>query len=120
GIWDDRANLNPAIKLIGQILAVLLVMGVGQVAVDSVIFADRVMLPQWLGFVLTFFFLLGVTNAVNLSDGLDGLAGGTTLVAAAALMLLANNWSVAFVATLGAVLAGAIVGFLRFNTHPAR
>ena len=80
----------------------------------------RVPLPHWLGFGLTLLFLLGITNAINLSDGLDGLAGGTTLLCCAALALLGANWDVRFVETVGIVLMGAILGFLRFNTHPAR
>jgi len=81
---------------------------------------ERVMLPHWLGFGLTLLFLLGITNAINLSDGLDGLAGGTTFLCCAALALLGANWDVHFVETVGIVLMGATLGFLRFNTHPAR
>jgi UDP-GlcNAc:undecaprenyl-phosphate GlcNAc-1-phosphate transferase len=69
---------------------------------------------------LTFFFLLGVTNAINLADGLDGLAGGTTLLSLAALALLAWTSGLAFVGGVAIIISGAILGFLRFNTHPAR
>jgi UDP-GlcNAc:undecaprenyl-phosphate GlcNAc-1-phosphate transferase len=120
GAWDDRVNLGAFTKFSGQLIAVLIIILVGHVSIDSMMLGARVPLPHWLGFGLTLFFLLGITNAINLSDGLDGLAGGTTLLCCAALALLGANWDVRFVETVGIVLMGAILGFLRFNTHPAR
>jgi UDP-GlcNAc:undecaprenyl-phosphate GlcNAc-1-phosphate transferase len=120
GAWDDRVTLGARTKFAGQLIAVLVVMLVGHVSIDTLMFAEPVALPDWLGFALTLLFLLGVTNAINLSDGLDGLAGGTTLLCCAALALLGETWGVRFVETVGVVLMGAILGFLRFNTYPAR
>jgi UDP-GlcNAc:undecaprenyl-phosphate GlcNAc-1-phosphate transferase len=65
-------------------------------------------------------FLLGITNAINLADGLDGLAGGTTLLCFCALALLAVAGGDPVTATITVAIIGAILGFLRFNTHPAR
>ncbi len=120
GAWDDRVNLGALTKLSGQLIAVLIIILVGHVSIDSMMLGERVMLPHWLGFGLTLLFLLGITNAINLSDGLDGLAGGTILLCCAALALLGAKWDVRFVETVGIVLMGAALGFLRFNTHPAR
>ena len=120
GAWDDRVALNARTKFAGQLIAVLIVMLVGHVSIDTLMLAEPVVLPTWLKFGLTLLFLLGITNAINLSDGLDGLAGGTTLLCCAALALLGENWKVHFVETLGVVLVGALVGFLRFNNYPAR
>ncbi len=120
GAWDDRVNLGALTKFSGQLIAVLIIILVGHVSIDSIMLGERVALPHWLGIGLTLFFLLGITNAINLSDGLDGLAGGTTLLCCAALALLGANWDVRFVETVGIVLMGAILGFLRFNTYPAR
>jgi UDP-GlcNAc:undecaprenyl-phosphate/decaprenyl-phosphate GlcNAc-1-phosphate transferase len=120
GAWDDRVNLGVLTKFSGQLLAVLIIILVGHVSIDSLMLGERVALPHGLGFGLTLLFLLGITNAINLSDGLDGLAGGTTLLCCAALALMGANWDVRFVETVGIVLMGAILGFLRFNTHPAR
>jgi UDP-GlcNAc:undecaprenyl-phosphate/decaprenyl-phosphate GlcNAc-1-phosphate transferase len=120
GIWDDRVTLGPGVKLAGQSLAVLIVMFVGQVSIDSLMLDTRWALPHWFSLALTFMFLVGLTNAINLADGLDGLAGGMALLCCAALTLMAKNWGVRFVDTAGIALTGALLGFLRFNTYPAR
>jgi UDP-GlcNAc:undecaprenyl-phosphate GlcNAc-1-phosphate transferase len=120
GAWDDRVTLGAPVKFAGQLLAVLIVMLVGHVSIGSLMLGERMLLPSWLSFSLTLLFLLGITNAINLSDGLDGLAGGTTLLCCAAFALLAHNWDVSFVEIVAVALMGAIVGFLRFNTYPAR
>jgi UDP-GlcNAc:undecaprenyl-phosphate GlcNAc-1-phosphate transferase len=120
GVWDDRCNLSARIKLIGQIIAVLIAIVWGDVTISTLSLAERHVMPHWVSTPLTFFFLLGVTNAINLADGLDGLAGGTTLLSLSALALLGLTTGNALVATVSIVLIGAILGFLRFNTHPAR
>jgi UDP-GlcNAc:undecaprenyl-phosphate/decaprenyl-phosphate GlcNAc-1-phosphate transferase len=120
GAWDDRVTLGARTKFVGQLIAVLIVMLAGHVSIDSLMLGERMVLPDWLGFSLTLLFLLGITNAINLADGLDGLAGGTTLLCCAALALLAESWEVRFVETVGVVLMGSILGFLRFNSYPAR
>lgn len=71
-------------------------------------------------FVLIFLVLVGTTNAVNLTDGLDGLAAGTTTVAALAYMVIALFFNKPALAIFCAALAGATLGFLRFNVHPAK
>lgn len=120
GVWDDRTTLGPFTKLLGQAIAVLLVMSWGEVSIGTITLAERHVLPQWLAAPLTFVFLLGVTNAVNLADGLDGLAGGTTLLALSAMALLAFTSATPFVGAVAVIIVGAILGFLRYNTHPAR
>jgi UDP-GlcNAc:undecaprenyl-phosphate GlcNAc-1-phosphate transferase len=120
GAWDDRVALRARTKFAGQLIAVLIIMLVGHVSIDTLMFGEPAALPAWLSFSLTLLFLLGITNAINLSDGLDGLAGGTALLCCAAFALLGANWEVRFVETLSVVLVGALVGFLRFNNYPAR
>lgn len=120
GVWDDRAELGYRVKFAGQILAVVTCMAVGGVGIESVTIGVREPLPSWLGAAVTFVFLLGVTNAVNLADGLDGLAGGVALLCCGALGLLAAVGGQELVAAVALIEAGAILGFLRFNTHPAR
>lgn len=120
GVWDDRTTLSAGPKALGQVIAVLIVMTWGDVSVSTLTLTERHAMPQWIGQPLTFFFLLGVTNAINLADGLDGLAGGTTLLSLSALALLAMTSGNPFVGGVAVVIVGAILGFLRFNTHPAR
>jgi len=119
GVCDDRFTLSAAPKFLGQGLAVLIVMIWGDVSITTITLSERLAVPDWLGLPLTFLFLIGVTNAINLADGLDGLAGGTTLLSLSALALLALTSGSAFVGIVAIVIIGAILGFLRFNTHPA-
>ena len=119
GVWDDRADLPPWAKLAGQVLAVAIVVLSGGVEIHSVTFAARHELPELVAAPLTMLFLLGITNAINLSDGLDGLAGGTTFLCCAAIAALSLGSDMAFVTTLAVVVMGSLLGFLRYNTHPA-
>ena len=120
GIYDDRRELSAAAKFLGQLLAVFVVVYGGGLKIASYTLTDRIPLPEFVGVPLTVFFLLGATNAINLSDGLDGLAGGTSLLGLAAIGLLATSLGNADVATIAIVASGSILGFLRFNTYPAR
>jgi UDP-GlcNAc:undecaprenyl-phosphate GlcNAc-1-phosphate transferase len=120
GVWDDREDLPAGAKVAGQLLAILIVVGFGGVRIDAYTLTERHLIPPLLGLPLTALFILGVTNAINLSDGLDGLAGGTTLLIAAALFLLARASGDVAVAVTAMSLCGALLGFLRFNTFPAR
>jgi UDP-GlcNAc:undecaprenyl-phosphate GlcNAc-1-phosphate transferase len=120
GIQDDRLTLSPLWKLLGQVLAALIVMYAGHLSIGIVRHVDAYELPIWLSTPITLLFIVGVTNAINLADGLDGLAGGTTLLCVSGLLLLSltsDSMQVAFVCV---VLIGAVLGFLRYNTHPAR
>ena len=118
GILDDRFDLDYRIKFIGQLLAVIIVVTLGDVQIRAVTLGDRVLLPGWISLPLTVFFLVGVTNAINLADGLDGLAGGTSFLCLCAVALLSSSADPACTA-LALALAGAVLGFLRFNTYPA-
>lgn len=71
-------------------------------------------------YVLIFLVLVGTTNAVNLTDGLDGLAAGTTTVAALAYAVISLSFGKTSLAIFCVALAGAMLGFLKFNAHPAK
>jgi UDP-GlcNAc:undecaprenyl-phosphate GlcNAc-1-phosphate transferase len=119
GAADDRFDLDYRIKLLGQLIAILIVVIAGDAEIHSITLDERVMLPQWLSIPLTVFFLVGITNAINLADGLDGLAGGTTFLCLGALAMLSHSSGQLVTAALSLAFAGAILGFLRFNTFPA-
>jgi UDP-GlcNAc:undecaprenyl-phosphate/decaprenyl-phosphate GlcNAc-1-phosphate transferase len=119
GVVDDRFDLDYRVKLIGQLLAVGIVVLAGDVRIQSIALDDRLWLPQWISLPLTVLFLVGVTNAVNLADGLDGLAGGTTFLCLCAVALLSSIGGPGTSTALALAFAGAVLGFLRFNTYPA-
>lgn len=120
GVWDDRATLGYRMKFAGQVIAVGLCMYVGNVHVGTLMIGGLYVLPEPLSLIITFLFLVGITNAVNLADGLDGLAGGMVLLCLCAIALFAAMSGHATVTAVALVEAGAVLGFLRFNTHPAR
>jgi UDP-GlcNAc:undecaprenyl-phosphate GlcNAc-1-phosphate transferase len=119
GVWDDRFDLDYRIKFVGQLLAVAIVVFGGDIQIRFITLEDQVMLPQWVSVSLTAVFLVGITNAINLADGLDGLAGGTTFLCLCALAMLAHGGGQVAGAAMALAVAGAVLGFLRFNTYPA-
>lgn len=118
GLLDDRNNLDYRWKFLGQILAVLVVMS-GGIVMHRLPLMGLSEAPQWLTYPLTFLFILGVTNAVNLTDGLDGLAAGTTLLALALIVTCALQMGNHQTALIGLTVIGGVLGFLRYNTFPA-
>ena len=119
GLWDDKCDLNYKTKFLGQLLAVIIVVAWGDVIVRTFPFIDGY-LPDYLAIPLTIFALIGITNAINLSDGLDGLAGGTSLITISIIALLAYDAGGEMVVLISMAVAGSILGFLRHNTYPAR
>jgi UDP-GlcNAc:undecaprenyl-phosphate/decaprenyl-phosphate GlcNAc-1-phosphate transferase len=120
GVWDDCVDLNYRTKLLGQVLAALAVILVGGIRFNSVPFLLDTEIPSWVGIPITLFFLVSVSNAVNLTDGLDGLAGGLsflTLLGIAYMAYLSNDLTIV---SLTVPFLGALLGFLRYNTYPAR
>jgi UDP-GlcNAc:undecaprenyl-phosphate GlcNAc-1-phosphate transferase len=120
GTWDDRNDLDYRIKFLGQFLAIGVVVFYGGVRVESTPFAGIDPSALYISIPLTIFFLLGVTNAINLSDGLDGLAGGTSLLTLGMIAVLGYMAGDGTVVLIALAIVGSILGFLRFNTHPAR
>lgn len=120
GVWDDRVDLDYRWKFLGQFLAVTLCIVIGHVRIAEITLDRPIQLPDGLSWLLTFGFLVGVTNAVNLADGLDGLAGGLALLCLCAIAVFGAICGNRQVTALALIESGAILGFLRFNTHPAR
>ena len=113
GFLDDLGNLGPSTKLLGQALAVLIVMKAG-VAIKIVF------LPPLITYPLSFVWLLGMTNAFNIIDIMDGLASGVAAIACFFLFIIAMSSGQTGVAFMILALMGALLGFLRFNFQPAR
>jgi UDP-GlcNAc:undecaprenyl-phosphate GlcNAc-1-phosphate transferase len=113
GFLDDIGNLGPATKLLGQTLAVLLVMKAG-VAIKIVF------LPDYLAYPLSFLWLMGLTNAFNIIDIMDGLSAGVGAFACLFLSVIALLNGQVAAASMALALMGALIGFLAYNFHPAR
>jgi UDP-GlcNAc:undecaprenyl-phosphate GlcNAc-1-phosphate transferase len=119
GVLDDRYELSYQWKLFGQSLAAVIAM-MGGIVLFELPFWGLGDAPVWFSYPLTFLFLVGVVNGVNFSDGLDGLAGGTSIMALLLLLILALQIQDYPTAMIALAFVGGVLGFLRFNTYPAR
>lgn len=120
GLLDDIRNLSARLRLLCQFAAAM-------VAVLSGLALQRLSLPGvgvmelgFLGTLLTLFWIMGCTNAVNFMDGLDGLVGGTLVIASAALAAIALTLGGGLIYAAAMFLTAGFLGFLPFNLHRAR
>lgn len=120
GLLDDRAELGHFVKFAGQFIAVGLVVFYGGLTIERFPLVPPESIDPLLARAFTFFALVGMINAANHSDGLDGLAGGLTLLTLIAMGVLAYDANGSAVLLIAATAAGGILGFLRYNSHPAR
>lgn len=118
GFLDDRHNLSYQWKFAAQIIAIAIFLA-GNVEITKTPFLGFGNELPWLSYPVLALFILGVTNAVNLSDGLDGLAAGSSLLSFAFVAFLSYSSSDYALTMLSVCVMGALTGFLRFNTHPA-
>ena len=124
GIFDDIYALSAKLKLVVQIVAALIAVLTGnviEVISNPNIFSNS---PYWelgwVGIPLTVIWIVAITNAVNLIDGLDGLACGVSTISSMTMLVIALLVSEGSVAVLMAALAGACIGFLPYNLNPAK
>lgn len=119
GVWDDIRGIRPLIKLFWQLAAAAILVFFG-FSMDqiSLPFLGTVNLGS-LGVILALFWVVGLVNTVNISDGLDGLAAGICFGAALLLFWSANRINQVPAAHLTLALAGAALGFLFYNFNPA-
>ena len=120
---DDVKGIPSLVKLAAQIVAAIIVVACG-IKIDdiSIPFTEgKIVVGEILSYILTVCWIIGITNAINLIDGLDGLSSGVTLISCLSLlMVFALNGSPLIAIVLITALAGAIVGFLPFNFSPAK
>jgi UDP-GlcNAc:undecaprenyl-phosphate GlcNAc-1-phosphate transferase len=123
GLWDDARGLSAAQKFIGQVLAAILLISSGlsvqflnglKVTILSPLFINII---QWL---ITIFWLTGITNSINMIDSMDGLAAGITGIAFAFFMGMAMAASQNELALFSAIFLGICIGLFFFNSQPAR
>ena len=119
GALDDIFDLRPQWKLLGQIAAAFVAVEAGVVVTDVTIpFIGALQFPN-AGPYLTIIWLVGLMNVVNFSDGVDGLAAGLCTIDGIAFSIIAFDLNVGAAAILAALTAGAALGFLFYNFHPA-
>lgn len=121
GLIDDIRGHGPWTKFFAQVVAALIIIFLGKVRIENLgtILPDGFLLPPWIAVPLTIITIVGVTNAINLSDGLDGLAGGICLLSFSCIAYMAYLVENNLIALFSVAMTGAIFGFLRFNTFPA-
>ena len=120
GVLDDRGGLDYRLKFLGQFMAALVVVDYGGIVIELVPFFGMDPVSPWLSMPLTVVAIVAVTNSINLADGLDGLAAGTMLLSLAGIALLTYLADGLNILMIIMAVMGVIVGFLRFNTYPAR
>jgi UDP-GlcNAc:undecaprenyl-phosphate/decaprenyl-phosphate GlcNAc-1-phosphate transferase len=120
GLVDDLYNLSPKFKLFVQIGAALTAFLLGvKIEVLFNPFGNPIPLGL-LSLPITVFWLVAISNAMNFIDGVDGLAGGVSAISAVTLAIVAIYTHQSISALVAAILAGAMMGFLLFNFHPAK
>lgn len=121
GLIDDYKNLPAKVKLLGQIAAAAVTVVLFDVRIDFITdpFGDYIYL-EFLAIPATIFWIVGITNTVNLIDGLDGLAAGVATIASMTIFLVSLQFGFEPIAVLTAALAGSAFGFLYYNFNPAR
>jgi UDP-GlcNAc:undecaprenyl-phosphate GlcNAc-1-phosphate transferase len=117
GLYDDLTNLRPSVKFLGQLLAAVVVYKAGV----RVAFLQS----EWANMAVTVLWVTGIANAFNIIDVMDGIAAGTALIAAAFLFVISAaatyfHGEPRMVPFMAITLSGALLGYLRFNYHPAR
>lgn len=121
GVIDDIYQIKPMYKMAGQILAILFAV-LGGVNVRFLVVENAGVYAtfiQGLNIFGTFFFTLGMINAMNMIDGLDGLSSGITIIAGTSLMILSAFHGNMLGVLLSVTLVGSALGFLAHNFHPA-
>ncbi|OCA88275.1 undecaprenyl-phosphate alpha-N-acetylglucosaminyl 1-phosphate transferase [Bacillus sp. FJAT-27225] len=120
GILDDKYGLSAKMKFLGQIAAAGIVVSTG-LTIDfiSIPFMEKINLGIW-AIPITIFWIVAITNAINLIDGLDGLAAGISSIGIATIAFMAFIAGKSLILALALILLGSTIGFLFYNFHPAK
>lgn len=120
GVYDDLRGTNAVVKFagLGLIATLFYAMG-GRIDALSIPLFGSVQLPVFASFVITVVWLVGITNAFNLIDGLDGLASGAALFSSLVILGVSVSGERTLMIVVSLVLCGALAGFLRYNFNPA-
>lgn len=120
GLIDDMVNLSPKLKLVFEIIAAIVLMSIGGVTLNAIRLPFGITITMGVfTYLITFIWIIGITNAVNLIDGLDGLAGGISTICLIVIACLSAMEGRSDIRMMSLILAGATLGFLIYNSHPA-
>lgn len=120
GLIDDCMDIKPITKLIFQALGALIAIGIGKISLEVLTLPFGITLDTTVvSFFISFVWIVGVTNAINLLDGLDGLSSGVCFIVLCTIGLIGFLQGRRDVCVVCLILAGATLGFLPFNFHPA-
>jgi UDP-GlcNAc:undecaprenyl-phosphate GlcNAc-1-phosphate transferase len=121
GFLDDLARLSPKTKLLGEFLIAALVVWGANLTFNSVQFLGLglITFPEWFAFGIACLWIVGMANAINLIDGLDGLASGITLAGLLAVSVVGYIAGISSVTWMSTLLIGCLLGFLVYNSRPA-
>jgi UDP-GlcNAc:undecaprenyl-phosphate GlcNAc-1-phosphate transferase len=120
GILDDMYELSAKTKLLGQLLSAVIVVATGlKIDFLTIPFVGVFDLGVWT-YPITILWIIAITNAINLIDGLDGLAAGVSLIVISTIAFLAGSAGMMLISTLAVILMGSILGFLFYNFNPAK
>ena len=119
GIYDDIRNAGPYLKFFVQAIAGAMLFAGGLRILDLPLLFGTHQFSWFVGLPLTIFWVMAITNAFNLIDGLDGLAAGSALFSTLVMFVVALLGNAPLIALLTLALAGAVLGFLRYNFNPA-
>lgn len=121
GLTDDLFGLSPLTRLVMQSVVAALAWQVGvSITFLTIPFYGLVSLPVVISLPITVIWLVGMANAINWIDGLDGLAAGVSGIAAAIMLVVCLFMNQPAAALIAAALAGGALGFLRYNFNPAK
>ena len=120
GVYDDLRGANAAIKFLGLglIASLFYAMG-GRIEVLAIPFVGAIHFHPAIGFFITVFWLVGISNAFNLIDGIDGLAPGAALFSSLVILVVSLAGENPLMVVVALVLCGSLAGFLRYNFNPA-
>lgn len=120
GMLDDIYSLSPRVKLFGQIIAASIPV-FGGIQIDFItVPSGEIIYFGWFAIPITIIWIVAITNAINLIDGLDGLAAGVSSIATLTISIIAFSLGHPLTVLLGIMLLGSTLGFLVFNFHPAK
>ena len=120
GAYDDLRGANATVKFLGLgLIATLFYAMGGRIDALSIPLVGSVHLPVVVSFIVTVVWLVGIANAFNLIDGLDGLASGAALFSSLVILAVSVSQERTLTIVVALVLCGALAGFLRYNFNPA-